>query len=56
MNDIKVYYNAVTNSIYIDKGPQITEIKMPANVSATEVVQFITSSAFAPTIDGIISK
>lgn len=56
MNEINVYYNAVTHAINIDKGSSITEIKMPTNVSTTEVVQFITSEAFAPTIDGIISK
>lgn len=56
MNDINVYYNAMTHAINIDKGSQITEIKMPANVSATEITQFITSEAFAPTIEGIISK
>lgn len=56
MNEINVYYNAVTHAINIDKGSQITEIKMPVGVSATEVMQLITSEAFAPTIDGIISK
>lgn len=56
MNDINVYYNSVTHAINIDKGSQIIEIKMPANVTATEVTQFITSSAFAPIIDGIISR
>ena len=53
---MNVYYNAVTHAINIDLGKSITEIKMPANVSATEVTQLITSSAFAPIIDGIISK
>jgi len=53
---MNVYYNAVTHAINIDKGSQITEIKMPANVTPTQVIQLITSEAFAPTIDGIISK
>lgn len=39
MEKINVYYNAVTHAINIDKGSQITEIKMPANVTATEVTQ-----------------
>lgn len=56
MNDTKVYYNPISHSVYIDKGSQITEIKMPASVSATAVTQVITSVAFVPIIDGIISK
>lgn len=53
---MKVYYNDVTHAINIDRGKSITEIKMPDNVTATQVIQLITSEAFAPTIDGIISK
>lgn len=53
---MNVYYNEVTHAINIDKGSSIMEIKMPDSVTPTQVIQMITSSAFTPTIDGIISK
>lgn len=56
MNDINVYYNEVTKAINIDSGSKIIDIKMPDNVTATEVTRLITSEAFAPVIRGIISK
>ncbi len=56
MTKLNVYYNAVTHAINIDRGSQITEIKMPKDVTAIEVTRMITSEAFKPTIDGIILK
>ena len=53
---MNVYYNEVSHAINIDRGSSITEIKMPDSVTPTQVIQMITSNAFIPTIDGIISR
>lgn len=51
-----VYYDAVAHAVLIDESHRITTVKMPADVVANAIIEMITSPAFLPVIEGILTK
>ena len=50
----RVYVNAITHELYIDKGTQTTVIKLPKDIDTAELAEILQSKTVVALIDAIV--